>query len=101
MKVKFNDGTIIKCSAPTEQKMFKNADAAGWILSLTLFHSITSDELDDILTADNIGSLLFLSDDESELFSLLGYNRVSSSTIRFSESANHTNKIEIQLTKGV
>lgn len=101
MKIKFNNGTTIACSAPTEQKMFKNADAAGWILSLTLFCSAVSNEIDEILVADNICSLMFLSDDGHELFSLSGYNRVSSSTIRFSESVNHTNKIEIQLTKGV
>lgn len=101
MKVKFKDGTIKSCNAPTEQKVFKGGVPAGWILLLNLIGSITSDEADALLTEENIAELVFLSDEEeTALFTITEYNKVSSSTIRYAEDASST-RLEIQLTKGV
>ena len=74
---------------------------AGWILLLNLIGSITSDEADALLTEENIAELVFLSDEEeTALFTITEYNKVSSSTIRYAEDASST-RLEIQLTKGV
>ena len=101
MKVKFKDGTIKSCNAPTEQKVFKSGVPAGWILLLNLVGSTTSAEIDTLLTDENIAELAFMSDnEETTLFTITGYDKVSSSTIRYAEDASST-RVEIQLTKGV
>lgn len=114
MKVKFANGTVKSCAAPTEQKLFKTTDGvtlgAGWILILRLTGSITSTELDALLTSENVGALEFLSDgsDSSDggdgsaetLFTLNGYEKVTSSTIRHSENVENT-YAEIQISRGI
>ncbi len=107
MKVKFVNGTIKKCAAPMEQKLFKSAEGntigVGWMLNLRLIGEITSDELDDILTDENISRLEFITDGEEgeiSLFTLNDYEKVSASTIRYSEDATAT-FAEIQMSKGV
>lgn len=108
MKVKFANGVVKQCSAPTEQKRFNfmNGETvnAGWILILRLFGEITSAELDELFTEDNMASLEFLTETESgedkTLFTLKDYCKVSSSTIRHAED-EITAFSEIQLTKGV
>ena len=111
MKVKFANGTVKSCAAPTEQKLFKTTDGvtlgAGWILILRLTGSITSTELDALLTNENVGALEFLSDGSDgddggaeTLFTLNGYEKVTSSTIRHSENAENT-YAEIQISRGI
>lgn len=108
MKVKFANGTVKSCAAPTEQKLFKTTDGvtlgAGWILILRLTGSITSTELDALLTSENVGALEFLSDGSDggaeTLFTLNGYEKVTSSTIRHSENVENT-YAEIQISRGI
>ena len=108
MKVKFSNGVVKKCSAPTEQKIFKNVDSemvgVGWVLILKLTGGVTSTELDAILTTENIASLEFMAESEDDgdisLFSLVGYDKITSSTIRHAEDATAT-YADIQLSKGV
>ena len=108
MKVKFANGVVKECTAPTEQKIFKTVGGEtvgmGWVLILKLTGNITSSEIDEILTPENVGSLEFSAETESgedtELFSLDGYNKITSSTIRHSEDTAAT-YAEIQMSKGV
>ena len=105
MKVKFPNGAIKECSAPTEQKIFKtNSNESGWILQLRLIGEITSTELDNLITIENIATLEFLSENENgedkTIFTLDGYKKITSSTIRHSEDTTSTS-VDIQLTKGV
>lgn len=103
MKVQFKDGTIKTCSAPMEQKVFRSGIDAGWILSVSIESDITSDELDKLVTTDNISELLFTSEEETDTvktISLSGYDKVTSAIIRYSEEKNKT-RIEMRLTKGV
>jgi hypothetical protein len=105
MKIKFANGVIKKCESPTEQKVFKtNTGTAGWILHLRLVGEITSGELDEILTVENIAQLEFLTTTESgedkTAFTLDGYEKITSSTIRHAEDTASTSA-EIQLTKGL
>ena len=104
MKVKFANGIVKSCAAPTEQKVFKSGMGAGWILILKIVGEITSTELDSVITAENIASLDFLPEtdngEDKTLFTLSGYEKVTSSTIRHAEDIT-TTYAEIQLTKGI
>ena len=100
MKVEFKDETVKSCTAPTEQKVFRGDNGAGWILLLTLTGEITSGELDELLTAENISELTFMTDAGVEITEADGYSKVSSCTIRHAENPQDT-RCEIQMTKGV
>lgn len=103
MKVQFKDGTVKACSAPMEQKVFRSGIDAGWMLSVSIECDITSDELDKLITTDNISDLTFTSDEEigaSKTIHLSGYDKVTNATIRYSEEKDKT-RIEMRLTKGV
>lgn len=104
MKVKFKDGTIRRCSSPIEQKVFRGGESAGWILMLKLLGETTSSELDSILTPENITELEFFTATEygtgEALFTLSGYEKITSSSIRYAEDIASTTT-EIQLTKGI
>ena len=100
MKVKFKNDTVKSCTAPTEQKVFRGDNGAGWILLLNLIGEISSAALDEILTAENISELTFLTDEDEEISTANGYDKVSSCTIRHAERPQDT-RAEIQLTKGV
>lgn len=101
MKVKFKDGTIKNCSTPTEQKVFKVGEAAGWILTFGLIGDITSADVDSLISAENISELTFISiaDEKETSFSLNGYERISSAIVRYSENKEQT-RVEIQLIRG-
>lgn len=100
MKVKFKNGTVKECSAPVETKVFKNGAPAGWILMFNLVGAVTSSGIDEVLTTENIENLTFIPDGEGELgFELNGYNKISSSTIRYADEVDKT-KVEIQLMRG-
>lgn len=105
MKVKFANGVVKECSAPTEQKIFKtNSGETGWILQLRLLGEITSTELDELITVENIAPLEFLTETENgeakTIFTLDGYGKITSSTIRHAEDTASTS-VDIQLTKGL
>ncbi len=105
MKVKFPNGVVRECTAPTEQKVFKTAsDESGWILQLRLMGEITSSELDNLVTVGNTTPLVFLTETDSgedkTIFTLDGYEKITSSTIRHAENTISTS-VEIQLTKGL
>lgn len=108
MKVKFANGVVKECTAPTEQKIFKTVGGEtvgmGWVLILKLSGNITSSEIDEILTPENVGSLEFSAENEkgedTKLFSLGGYSKITSSTIRHAEDTAST-YAEIQMSKGV
>lgn len=111
MKVKFKDGTIKNCTAPVEQKAFKNSESVGWIMVFALIGEITSEEVDTVITADNISDLTFIPEplgDEGKVIAvsedkyvrLSGYDKITMSAIRYAEDTAKT-RVEIQLSKGV
>lgn len=105
MKIRFANGVVKECASPTEQKIFKaNSGADGWILHLRLLGEITSGELDELVTVENIAPLEFLttteSGEEKIAFTLDGYEKITFSTIRHAEDTVSTSA-EIHLTKGV
>lgn len=105
MKIKFANGVVKECASTTEQKVFKaNSGVDGWILHLRLMGEITSGELDELITVENISHLEFLATTESGedklAFILDGYEKITSSTIRHAEDTTSTTA-EIQMTKGL
>lgn len=103
MNVKFKDGTVKNCSAPTEQKLLKSGESAGWILSFSLLCNMTSDEVDCLFSNDNFSSLTFMSENKTDVDStilLSGYDKVSSVVIRHSDEQGAT-RVELHLTRGV
>ena len=108
MKVKFVNNVTKTCNAPTEQKVFKNVGGettgTGWVLMFRLLGEITSSELDELVTVENVSSLEFFVDSEEgediTLFTLAGYDKITASTIRHAEDESAT-YAEIQLSKGV
>ena len=100
MKVRFKDGAVKSCTAPTEQKLFRGGNTAGWALMFSLTGEVTSSDLDELLNGGNISELAFLTDTGAKITEVNGYNKVSSCTIRHAETPQDT-RAEIQLTKGV
>lgn len=109
MKVKFKDGVIRDCTAPAEQKIFKNSTPVGWILVFALIGETTSDNVDAILTPENISTMTFIPEPvgaigetvnvtEDSYIHLLDYNKILSSAIRYAEDVSQT-RTEIQLSK--
>lgn len=106
MKVKFKDGSTLSCTPPIEQKIFRNTGtentSAGWVLTFRLLDGITSTHLDALITAENVETLVFLTENEAEetieAFTLEGYSRLTSSSIRYAENPTST-VAEIQLKK--
>lgn len=97
MNVRFRNGETQKCTLPTEQKLFRDGENAGWILSFSIKESVTSDKLDELLSEENISTLEF-SDDENEICSLSGYQKATSVIIRYAVSAEGS-RADIQLIK--
>ena len=98
MFVKFKDGTTQNCSNPTEQKLFKSGEAAGWLCAFVVSGIMNSTDVDSVLTADNISNLEFCNDEGTKLFEISGYTKVTSVVVRYTETSG---SVEIQLTKGV
>lgn len=95
MKVTLKNGEIRECTAPTEQKIFKDGIGTGWLLSFSIKESgITSEKVDALITEDNVSSLSFSDDEGKSLFVLTGYGRLSSAIIRHGET-----RADIQIIK--
>lgn len=103
MKVKFVNGVTKECSSPTEIKSFYNNSDSHWVLNVKLIGAMTSAELDALLTTENISRLEFLTtatdEGDQAIFTLDGYERVTSSAIRHAEDTTAT-IVEIQMSKG-
>ena len=100
MKVMFVNQTVKTCSTPTEQKVFRSGVPAGWIVVFQLTGDITSEELDNLTTIENLATLSFKDDDDNALFELTGYTKVSSAVIKHGQTSKDT-VAELQFTKGV
>lgn len=96
MKLQLKNGATVGCSNPIEQKIFKNGCAAGWICSLSITDRMTSVELDELCSEDNMAELNFLTDDGEVFATLKDYSRLTSAIIRHSDLKD---SIDIQLTK--
>jgi hypothetical protein len=96
MYVKLKNGTTVNCSNPIEQKIFKGGTDAGWICSLSLTSRLNSNEIDELVTADNMSEMTFFNDDGETIVTLSGYSKLTSAVIRHSDI---NGSVDIQLTK--
>ena len=97
MTIQFKNGTTKKCTSLAEQKLFRGGEPVGWLCSIVVSDAAcTSDELDELLTPDNVSALTFFNTDAYKLFEINGYSKVSSAVIRYSEN---NGAVEIQLQK--
>ena len=99
MIVEFNDGTKKRCRPPVEQKLFKDGRPNGWLLSIRISEQINSTELDALLCG-GVETLILKDDTGIELFTLTGYEKAISCSVRYAENADDF-IAEIQLSKGV
>lgn len=104
MLARFKNGQTIACASPTEQRLFKAGEPAGWMLVLVLLETFTSAEVDALLESDNFSIVEFSETDSAEAFSAAfsveGYDKVTSAIIRHA-SGERAGRVEIQLIKGV
>ena len=106
MFVKFkNSETEITTSGATEQKLFKDGKAVGWLLSLTCTNILSADELDKLLVAENIGEISLCdktdSPDKSESILIAQFTGYTKSTACLVRYTNDKQYLDLQLTKGV
>lgn len=110
MKVKFNNETILNGVSAVEQKIYREGVGVGWTLMLILTDEMTADQLDSMLTEENISKIVLMADDsnsdttneatEGSEYALEGYDKVVSSSIRYFDGTSKP-RTEIRLTKGV
>lgn len=96
IKLNGNDAELTTTSI-IEQKLFKQGQAIGWLLSLNLSGDFDAISLDSMLTTESISQITLKGETEKETV-IFGYNRVSSCVVRYSDDKATA---EIQLTKMV
>lgn len=98
MLIKFNGvENEFQFTSAIEQKLYKQGQANGWLLSLNISGNFTAQELDSMLTTESIGNITLVGESEENTV-ISGYEKISSCVVRY--LADKTTA-EIQLTKGV
>lgn len=96
MMLKFKDGTIKACSNPIEHRVLREGLPAGWICTVRILETMSSSEIDQVLTSDNISELTFCNRLLEELFVLSGYTKISNIIIRHPGASS---EVEVQFEK--
>lgn len=81
----------------TEQKLYKQGEATGWLLSLNLSGDFTAQELDAALTEEGISEITLVGEREEGTV-ISGYEKVTSCVVRYEKD---TTTAEINIVKGV
>ena len=97
MQMQFLNKESCETSNPTEQKIFKKNGESGWVMAFSILTPMSSTELDEILTDDNISEIT-ISDGTNEK-TILGYDKLTMVTVRYSD--NISSVIDVQLSKGL
>lgn len=102
MKIKFkNVEKKFKANFMTEQRVIRDGTAIGWVSMISLSdESVTAQELENILIADNISEISCIGEDTETpiLNTITGYEKVTSCVVKYTGTKTTA---EIQLTKGV
>ncbi len=96
IKLKGSD-TELTTTSIIEQKLFKQGEAVGWLLSINLKGNFAAKDIDGMLTTEGISEITLVGETENPTV-IVGYDKITSCVVRYSEE-NAT--AEIQLTKGV
>ena len=107
LKIKFKTGEkVFEADRVLENKVYRDGVKAGWLLTLCLIGSITSNELDELLNEENLSEITLSYDiPEGENIKTVtkvlgGYTKESSCLIRHANEPSKT-RTEISLLKGV
>lgn len=98
MVLKFKDGTTKACSNPIEHRLLRDGSPVGWICTVKILENMSMEEIDQILTNDNISELIFCNRLSEELFTLSGYQKVINVIIRHPGARS---EIEVQFEKSI
>lgn len=102
MRVKFkNVEKEFQASYITEQRVIRDGVAIGWVAMINLSdESITAQELETILTPENISEFHCIGEDTETPITntITGYDKVTSCAVKYTSSKTTA---EIQLTKGM
>ena len=96
MILRFKDGTTKACSNPTEHRVLREGLPAGWVCTVRILDSMTSSEIEEVLTVDNISELTFCNRLLQELFVLSGYTKINNVIVRHFGA---TSEVEVQFGK--
>lgn len=98
MFIKFKGkDTKLTTTSIIEQKLFRQGESAGWLLSLHINGNFNAPELDSMLTEESISEITLVGESEVST-TISGYQKVTSCVVRYSDE---NTVAEIQLTKGV
>lgn len=96
IKLKGKD-TEITTTSIIEQKLYKQGESAGWLLSLNLSGYFTAQEVDGMFDKESISEIT-LCGETAENTVISGYEKVTSCVVRYSDDVSTA---EVQLVKGV
>lgn len=97
MVIKFNGvETNFQFSSAIEQKLYKQRQANGWLISLNISGNFTAQELDSVLTTESISKITLIGETEENTV-ISGYEKITSCVVRYSGDKTTA---EISLTKG-
>ena len=97
MKVQFkNTSQALDCTEPIEQGIFKSGLRVGWAIMFHIRADVSSSDIDNIITPDNISELAFTKDEGYPTAVITGYTSVTACTIRHKKDAT---VVEVQFTK--
>lgn len=96
IKLKGKD-TELTTTSIIEQKLYKQGEGTGWLLSLNLSGDFTAQEIDAMLDKESISEITLVGENENNTV-ISGYEKVTSCVVRYSEDKSVA---EIQLIKGV
>ena len=74
MKIRFKDGTTRVCHNPKEIMLFRNGKKAVWLFSFAM--PADAQDIDKVLTEDNISEIGIMNNDETQGYSKGGYDAV-------------------------
>ncbi len=96
IKFKGNE-TQFTTTSIIEQKLYKQGEGTGWLLSLNISGDFTAQDIDETLNEKSISEITLIGEKEENTV-ISGYERVTSCVVRYSEDKSVA---EIQLLKSV
>ena len=98
MVIRLKDNkTEFTTTSVIEQKIYRQGAESGWMLSLNINGDFKAQDLDSVLSEENISEITLVGEKEENTV-ISGYEKVTSCVVRYSEDKATA---EIQLIKGV
>lgn len=98
MKIYFKNNEHAEITSVVEQKVISN-NKTGWMIHFTIKSNMTSTELDNLVTEENITKLKICSDNQNTETEIDGYSKIMSASVRYMDNASTV--IDVQLSKNI